>query len=277
MELLDGLVVREKIIKVLKEKLTRVNRRLGMAVIQIGDDKSSNIYIKNKEKMAEYLGYYFQHIKLNSAISEEEILNIIDKLNQDENIDGIMVELPIPKKLNKEKIQNRIVPSKDIDGFTYTNIGRLVQNIDCLIPCTVKAIMDILKHYKINIEGTNVVILGRSNLIGKPLFNILINQNATVTLCHSHTKNLKEITRRADILITATNGRVVITKDMIKDNAVIIDCSINVVNGKIKGDVDLDSLRDKECYVTPVPGGVGVVTVAEAMNNVYEACSLKNK
>lgn len=277
MELLDGLVVREKIIKVLKEKLTRVNRRLGMAIIQIGDDKSSNIYIKNKEKMAEYLGYYFQHIKLNSAISEEEILNIIDKLNQDENIDGIMVELPIPKKLNKEKIQNRIVPSKDIDGFTYTNIGRLVQNIDCLIPCTVKAIMDILKYYKINIEGTNVVILGRSNLIGKPLFNILINQNATVALCHSHTKNLKEITRRADILITATNGRVVITKDMIKDNAVIIDCSINVVNGKIKGDVELDSLRDKECYVTPVPGGVGVVTVAEAMNNVYEACSLKNK
>lgn len=277
MNFIDTKKVRLEEIKSLKKNLEQINRKLGIAIIQIGDDSASNIYIKNQEKLAQELDYEFKLFKFDCNINNEEVIKIIDALNNDNSIDGILLQLPIPKNLNIEMIQNRISPAKDVDGLTCTNIGKLNQNSECLIPCTASAIMSIFKYYNIKLEGAHIVILGRSNIIGRPLFNLLINNDATVTLCHSKTRNLKQITNNADIIVTATGKINLIKKDMVKDNAIIIDCGINVINGKIQGDVDIDDIKDKKCYITKVPNGVGAITVVEVFKNVYKAYKFKNK
>lgn len=277
MNFIDTKKVRLEEIKSLKKNLEQINRKLGIAIIQIGNDSASNIYIKNQEKLAQELDYEFKLFKFDCNINNEEVIKIIDALNNDNSIDGILLQLPIPKNLNIEMIQNRISPVKDVDGLTCTNIGKLNQNSECLIPCTASAIMSIFKYYNIKLEGAHIVILGRSNIIGRPLFNLLINNNATVTLCHSKTRNLKQITNNADIIVTATGKINLIKKDMVKDNAIIIDCGINVINGKIQGDVDIDDIKDKKCYITKVPNGVGAITVVEVFKNVYKAYKFKNK
>lgn len=277
MNFIDTKKVRLEEIKSLKKNLEQINRKLGIAIIQIGDDSASNIYIKNQEKLAQELDCKFKLFKLDCNISNEEVIKVIDALNNDNSIDGILLQLPIPKNLNIEMIQNRISPVKDVDGLTYTNIGKLNQNSECLIPCTASAIMSIFKYYNIKLEGAHIVILGRSNIIGRPLFTLLINNNATVTLCHSKTRNLKQITNNADIIVTATGKINLIKKDMVKDNAIIIDCGINVINDKIQGDVDIDDIKDKKCYITKVPNGVGAITVVEVFKNVYKAYKFKNK
>lgn len=277
MNFIDTKKVRLEEIKSLKKNLEQINRKLGIAIIQIGDDSASNIYIKNQEKLAQELDYEFKLFKFDCNINNEEVIKIIDALNNDKSIDGILLQLPIPKNLNIEMIQNRISPVKDVDGLTCTNIGKLNQNSECLIPSTASAIMSIFKYYNIKLEGAHIVILGRSNIIGRPLFNLLINNDATVTLCHSKTRNLKQITNNADIIVTATGKINLIKKDMVKDNAIIIDCGINVINGKIQGDVDIDDIKDKKCYITKVPNGVGAITVVEVFKNVYKAYKFKNK
>lgn len=277
MNFIDTKKVRLEEIKSLKKNLEQINRKLGIAIIQIGDDSASNIYIKNQEKLAQELDYEFKLFKFDCNINNEEVIKIIDALNNDNSIDGILLQLPIPKNLNIEMIQNRISPAKDVDGLTCTNIGKLNQNSECLIPSTASAIMSIFKYYNIKLEGAHIVILGRSNIIGRPLFNLLINNDATVTLCHSKTRNLKQITNNADIIVTATGKINLIKKDMVKDNAIIIDCGINVINGKIQGDVDIDDIKDKKCYITKVPNGVGAITVVEVFKNVYKAYKFKNK
>ena len=277
MNFIDTEKVRLEEIKSLKKNLEQINRKLGIAIIQIGDDSASNIYIKNQEKLAQELDYEFKLFKFDCNINNEEVIKIIDALNNDNSIDGILLQLPIPKNLNIEMIQNRISPAKDVDGLTCTNIGKLNQNSECLIPSTASAIMSIFKYYNIKLEGAHIVILGRSNIIGRPLFNLLINNDATVTLCHSKTRNLKQITNNADIIVTATGKINLIKKDMVKDNAIIIDCGINVINGKIQGDVDIDDIKDKKCYITKVPNGVGAITVVEVFKNVYKAYKFKNK
>lgn len=277
MNFIDTKKVRLEEIKSLKKNLEQINRKLGIAIIQIGDDSASNIYIKNQEKLAQELDYEFKLFKFDCNINNEEVIKIIDALNNDNSIDGILLQLPIPKNLNIEMIQNRISPAKDVDGLTCTNIGKLNQNSECLLPCTASAIMSIFKYYNIKLEGAHIVILGRSNIIGRPLFNLLINNDATVTLCHSKTRNLKQITNNADIIVTATGKINLIKKDMVKDNAIIIDCGINVINGKIQGDVDIDDIKDKKCYITKVPNGVGAITVVEVFKNVYKAYKFKNK
>lgn len=277
MNFIDTKKVRLEEIKSLKKNLEQINRKLGIAIIQIGDDSASNIYIKNQEKLAQELDYEFKLFKFDCNINNEEVIKIIDALNNDKSIDGILLQLPIPKNLNIEMIQNRISPAKDVDGLTCTNIGKLNQNSECLIPSTASAIMSIFKYYNIKLEGAHIVILGRSNIIGRPLFNLLINNDATVTLCHSKTRNLKQITNNADIIVTATGKINLIKKDMVKDNAIIIDCGINVINGKIQGDVDIDDIKDKKCYITKVPNGVGAITVVEVFKNVYKAYKFKNK
>lgn len=276
MKLLDGKEVKLKILEDLKQKLLNLNEKLGLVVIQIGNDPASDVYVRQKKKMAEDLGYNFNHINLDENVNEDEILAIIDKLNNDDMVDGILVQMPIPSTLNVKRIQNAILPYKDVDGLTDINIGKLVHNEDSLVACTPMGIIDLLDYYNIDIEGKNVVIIGRSDLVGKPLASLMINRNATVTLCHSKTINLDFYTKNADILVMAIGKPNFIKRDSVKDGAVIIDVGINrMSNGMLCGDVDFDDVKDKVSYITPVPGGVGQMTVAELALNTYKAHMLR--
>lgn len=273
--ILDGKIVKEKILNDLKEKIAILNKKPSLAVIQIGNNLSSEIYIKQKEKMANMIGINFNHIKLDNNINEQEVINIINNLNEDENVDGILVQLPLPKHLNAKRIQNTIKYTKDVDGLNDINIGKLAHNNESLIPCTPMGIIKLLEYYNIEVSGKNVVILGRSDLVGKPLSLLLINRDATVTLCHSKTNNLDFYTKNADILIVAIGKPNFINKDNIKENSIIIDVGISKLeNGKICGDVDFASCKDKAKYITPVPGGIGQMTVASLGINTYKAHTL---
>lgn len=276
MSILDGRQVKIQILKELKEKLLKLNESIGLVVIQIGDDAASSVYVRQKNKMATDLNYKFQHIKLPSNIKEDELLKIIENLNNDDAVDGILVQMPIPKHLDANKVQNSILSCKDVDGLTDINAGMLVHNKDGLIPCTPMGIIDLLDYYNIPIEGKNVVIIGRSNLVGKPLANLMTNKNATVTLCHSKTNNLPFYTNNADILVASVGIPNFITEDMVKPGAVIIDVGINrLPDGSLCGDVDFASVKEKASYITPVPGGVGQMTVAELAVNTYKAHTLQ--
>ena len=277
--ILDGKEVKLKVLEELKEKLTKLDRNLGLVVIQVGNDPASNVYVRQKNKMAENLGYNFNHIKLDSNITEKELLSIINELNNNDLVDGILVQMPIPKSLDTKRIQNAIMPDKDVDGLTDINMGRLVHNRESLIPCTPIGIIDLLDYYNIPIEGKNVVIIGRSDLVGKPMATLMTNRNATVTLCHSKTSNLEFYTKSADILVAAIGIPKYIKENMVKEGAVIIDVGINrMEDNSLCGDVDFDNVKDKVSYITPVPGGVGQMTVAELAVNTYKAHILrKNK
>lgn len=275
MELLDGKKVKLEILENLKRELKSYERKLGLVVIEVGDDPASLVYVGQKEKMAKELDYNFNHIKLDKNVKEEEILKIITELNNDDNVDGILVQMPLPEHLDAKKIQNSISPYKDVDGLSDVNAGKLMHGVDTLIPCTPYGIMDILKYYNIEVAGKHVVIVGRSDLVGKPLASLMTNNNATVTLCHSRTKDLIKHTKEADILIAAVGKKGIITGEMIKDDAVVIDVGINRVDGKLYGDVDFETAKEKVSFITPVPGGVGQMTVAELAKNVVKAYTLR--
>ena len=277
MILLDGKKIKDEKIVELKKEIKNLEKKPGIAVIQIGNNPASSVYVKNKEKMSLELGCNFSHIKYDENITEKEVLNKIDELNNDEYIHGILVQMPIPKHLNTTIIQNRILASKDIDGLTDINAGLLMHNKDSFIPCTPKGIMETLNYYDIDVKGKHVVIVGRSDLVGKPLMSLMLNNNATVTICHSYTLNLKEITKQADILIVAVGKKHIINASMIKENAVVIDVGINRVDDKLYGDVDFDDVKEKCSYITPVPGGVGQTTVLSLYQNLLKAYRLNNK
>lgn len=275
MFLLDGRKVKEDGLENLKSKLAKLDKTLTLAVIQIGNDGASNIYVSNKNKTAAKLGCNFIHIKFDETVEEKEVLEKIDELNYDEDIDGILVQMPIPKHLNETLIQNRVKSYKDVDGLTDINAGLLVHNKDSLISCTPHGILTLLNYYDIKISKKHVVIVGRSNLVGKPLINLMLNNDATVTVCHSKTENLSDITKTADILIVAVGRPNFIKEDMVKDGAVVVDVGINRVDDKIVGDVDFDSVSKKVSAITPVPGGVGQMTILELFNNLYKAYHLR--
>ncbi|MEF2690818.1 MAG: bifunctional 5,10-methylenetetrahydrofolate dehydrogenase/5,10-methenyltetrahydrofolate cyclohydrolase [Bacilli bacterium] len=275
MFLLDGRKVKEVGLENLKSKLAKLDKTLTLAVIQIGNDPASNIYVSNKNKTATKLGCNFIHIKFDETVEEKEVLEKIDELNYDEDIDGILVQMPIPKHLNETLIQNRVKSYKDVDGLTDINAGLLVHNKDSLISCTPHGILTLLNYYDIKISKKHVVIVGRSNLVGKPLINLMLNNDATVTVCHSKTENLSDITKTADILIVAVGRPNFIKEDMVKDGAVVVDVGINRVDDKIVGDVDFDSVSKKVSAITPVPGGVGQMTILELFNNLYKAYHLR--
>lgn len=275
MILLDGKSLSAKIKDELKGSINSYVQTPILAVITIGDDAASEVYVKNKRKACEYVGMSFLHLDYASCVKEETVIKKIKQLNKDKSINGIIIQLPIPKNFNVSKIINTIAPSKDVDGLTNTQAGKLIQNEKCLMPCTPKGIMEILKEYKIDLEGKHVVIVGRSNLVGKPLMLECLNKNATVTICHSKTKDLKSFTKDADILVVAVGKKYLIDKTMVKKDSVIIDVGINRIDGKLYGDVN-PNVEEVCAYLTPVPGGVGPMTVSMLLKNTFEAYKNQN-
>lgn len=263
MEIMDGKKISSELKLELKKEIDKIDIKPLLVVIQIGNDEASNVYIKNKEKDASEIGISFKLYKFDEDNSEQEIIALISKLNNDDEVSGIILQLPIPSKFNKELIINQINPKKDVDGLTDSN--------KYFIPCTAKGIIYMLDYYNVDVMGKHVVLVGRSNLVGKPLINLFLDKDATVTICHSKTVNLKEITKMTDILVVAVGKKDLITKDMVKDNAIIIDVGINRVNDKLYGDVDYDNIKDIVSYITPVPGGVGPMTRVMLLSNVLEA------
>lgn len=275
MEILDGKKVSAKVRKNLKlevDNLKKEGIKPKLAVIMVGDDIASKVYVRNKNKACEEIGIEYEEFLLNTDTTMEELLNVIDNLNKNQNIDGILLQSPIPKHLDINKAFRAILPEKDVDGFHPINAGKLSIGEKCFVPCTPHGVVKIMDEYNIETEGKNVVIVGRSNIVGKPLIQCMLQKNATVTVCHSKTKNLEEFTKKADILIVAIGKPKFITENMVREGVVVIDIGINRnEEGKIVGDVDFDNVSKKASYITPVPGGVGPMTVAMLMENVVEA------
>ena len=243
-----------------------------LAVIMVGNDKASQVYVRNKSKACEEIGIIFEEYLLDENIKQEELINLIERLNQDDSVNGILLQSPIPNNLDINEAFQKISPNKDVDGFNPLNVGKLALNQDTFVSCTPYGIMKMFEAYNVDLTGKNVTIIGRSNIVGKPLIQCCLNKNATVTVCHSKTKNLKEHTQNADILIVAIGKAKFVTEDMVKDGAVVIDVGINRdENGKLTGDVDFENVEKKASYITPVPGGVGPMTIAMLMNNVIKA------
>lgn len=275
--IIDG-VYASKILKDnIKREISKRNIKPTLAVIQIGDNSASNIYIRNKQKACSYVGMDFKYIKFDKNISSDIVVDEIKKLNLDNSINGILVQLPIPKNFDEGKIINCISPVKDVDGLTYQNVGNLVLGNDGLVPCTPSAVMQLLKMYNVNLEGKMVCLIGRSNLVGRPLIQLLLRKNATVSIIHSKSKNIKDYTKRADVLIVAAGHPNLITSDMVKKNSIVIDVGINKENNVLCGDVDFEKVKKKAFLITPVPGGVGPMTVACLLKNTLKAYNIQNK
>ena len=272
--ILDGKQLRDKIFESLKQKLNKMNKKPTLAVVLVGENPASQIYVRNKKKTAENLGINSISIEYPTNISEKELLNKINELNNDPNVTAILVQLPLPEHINKNKIIDAILPQKDVDGLTPYNLGKLFSGEEPYVyPCTPKGILLLLDEYGIELNGKNVVVIGRSNLVGKPVAQMLLKQNATVTMCHSHTKNLSQITKTADIIVSAV-GKKVIGEKMLKSDCVIVDVGIfRDENGKISGDVDFENASKIAAYISPVPGGVGPMTIASLMLNTVELAS----
>ncbi len=268
MTILDGKKVSNEIIENIKEKLEKINKKIGFAIIWVGNNPASEIYIKNKMKKCEYLGIEAKLFHLDETVTENEVIKLIEDLNNDESIYGMILQSPVPSHINIVNCFNKIAYKKDIDGFSNVSVGNLCLGNPLHVSCTPKGIIKLLDYYNIPLEGKNVCLINRSNIVGKPLFNLLIERNATVTMCHSKTKNLELFTKNADIVISAVGKVNFITADMIKDGAVIIDVGINRVNGKVMGDVDFENVSKKASFITPVPGGVGPMTVAMIFDNI---------
>ncbi len=273
--IIDGKQLSKKIrdnLKIECEELKAIGIKPKLAVILVGNDSSSKIYVKNKSKACDDVGVEFEEFLLDENITQEHLENIIENLNQNPNVHGILLQSPIPKNLDINRAFEKISPNKDVDGFHPLNVGKLSLNKDTLVSCTPFGVMKMFEEYNIDLTGKHVVILGRSNIVGKPLIQCVLNKNATVTVCHSKTENLSEHTKRADVLISAIGKPKFIKADMIKEKAIVIDVGINRADdGKIVGDVDFEEVEKKAEYITPVPGGVGPMTIAMLMNNVIKA------
>ena len=275
MKLIDGKAISQEIQEKIKNEVEKLDRKPGLAVILVGENPASCVYVRNKEKMCQKLGIQSFVYRLPEETSEEELLKLIDELNLNEEVDGILLQHPVPPQIDEHKAFNKISPEKDVDGFHEINRGKLTIGEDCFVACTPLGVITMLKHENIEIEGKRAVIVGRSNIVGKPLFELLLKENATVTVCHSKTKNLKEICAEADILIAAIGKPKFITADMVKEGATVVDVGINRIDGKLIGDVDFENVKEKVSYITPVPGGVGPMTMVTLMENVLKAYKLK--
>lgn len=275
-ELIDGKKVSEHIRAQIAEGVEALKAETGitpgLAAVLVGDDPASEIYVRNKRKACATAGMYSEEHKLPAETTEQELLNLVDRLNNDPNIHGILVQLPLPDHINETKVLRAVSPLKDVDGFHPYNVGLLVEGNPRFISCTPHGIIKMLEFYDIDITGKEAVIVGRSNIVGKPVSMLLLHRHATVTICHSRTKPLDEVTRRADILVAAIGRANFITGDMVKDGAVVIDVGINRnEEGKLTGDVDFEAVSQKASYITPVPGGVGPMTISMLLWNTLES------
>jgi len=265
--IIDGLELSSRIEEELKQSIKGCIIRPSVAVIEIGDNPVNEMYVKVKEAACNRIGIYFRHYKFEEDTPELTIINKIKELNNDDYVNGVMIQLPIPDKYNEKRLLNAIINSKDIDGLTDINIGRLISGRKTIVPCTVQAIMTILKEYDVALASREVVIVGKGKLVGRPLINVMLGEGATVTVCHSKTINLEKYTREADILICATGTKNLIKEDMVKDGAVVIDVGCTLEDGKIYGDVDFDKVSKKASLITPAKGGVGPMTVSMFLKN----------
>lgn len=260
------------------EALKAEGKITGLAVVIVGENPASQVYVRNKAKACEEVGMYSEVHALPEATTEEELLALVDRLNHEDKIDGILVQLPLPKHINEERVILAIDPSKDVDAFHPVNTGKIMIGNYEFLPCTPAGVMTLLKEYNIEVEGKECVVVGRSNIVGKPQALLLLQKNGTVTVCHSRTKNLAEITRRADILVVAIGKAEFITGDMIKEGAVVIDVGMNrKADGKLCGDVEFASAAEKASYITPVPGGVGPMTITTLLQNTLVASEKRMK
>lgn len=280
MEIIDGKQLAKNIRLNLKTEVEELKNKgifPKLAVIMVGDNAASKVYVKNKSKACEEIGIAYEEFILNANTTMEELLALIYQLNQDDSIHGILLQSPLPSNLDINMAFKEIETKKDVDGFNPINVGKLALNQDCFVSCTPYGIIKMLEEYNIPIEGAHAVILGRSNIVGKPLIQCLLNKNATVTICHSKSKNVKETTKNADILVAAIGKANFVQADMVKEGAVVIDVGINrTEEGKIMGDVDFEAVSKKTSYITPVPGGVGPMTIAMLMTNVVKAAKNLN-
>lgn len=275
MILLDGkklsLKIKDELKLKTKEYVDIYNITPKLVIIMVGNNPASQIYVRNKIKSATYCGINAELIKLEENITNEELIDVVEKLNIDNSVHGIIVQLPLPKHMNEAMIINTVKAEKDVDGFGIINKGKLFSGIKCLVSATPSGIMKLFEEYNIDLTGKNAVVIGRSNIVGKPMSMLLLNANATVTITHSKTKNLSEITKNADIIVAAVGKANFVTSDMVKEGAIIIDVGINRIDDKIYGDVDFENVKEKASYITPVPGGVGPLTIVSLLENTLKA------
>lgn len=279
MKILDGKAVSLKVkesVKVRAEELKKFGVEPTLAVVLVGEDKASQTYVRAKEKACNEYGIKSVAHRLSENTTQNELLALINVLNLDDSIHGILVQLPLPKHIDTNVVLAAIDPQKDVDGFHAVNVGKLVSGLDGFVPCTPLGVMEILKEYGIEVAGLNAVVIGRSNIVGKPMANLLLNASATVTVTHSKTKNLKEICKNADLIVAAIGKPFFLKADMVKDGAVVVDVGINRLDdGRLVGDVDFEEVAPKCSYITPVPGGVGPMTIAMLLNNTILAAQAK--
>lgn len=275
-KIVDGILISNEVKEEIKKSIKFEMIKPSIAVIQIGDNLASDNHLKQLQIVCDDVGVYFRHYKYDDGVSELTVINKIKELNNDDYVNGIIVELPLPDGYNEKRLVNTIINSKDVDGLTDINVGRLIGGRKTLLPSTSLAVMEILKRNEIELAGKNVVLVGRGKLTCKPLIQLLLNEDATVTICHSKTENLKDYTKKADIIITATGVNNLITDEMVKDGIIVIDIGINYEDGKISGDVDFDSIRKKATLITNVPGGIGPIAIVMLLKNVVY-CYLNKK
>lgn len=269
--------VKANVKKLTDELKETYNITPGLAVVIVGDDPASRVYVNNKKKACEAVGFMSEEYALPAETTQEELLSLVETLNNKESINGILVQLPLPKHLDDKAVIEAISPLKDVDAFHAVNVGKIMLGEYDFLPCTPAGVMEMLHSYEIPVEGKECVVIGRSNIVGKPMGMLLLHENGTVTICHSRTKNLAEVCKRADILVAAVGIPKFVKADMVKDGAVVIDVGMDRdENGKLCGDVDFENVKDKCSYITPVPGGVGPMTIATLMKNTLKACKLQN-
>ncbi len=279
-KIIDGKAVSAKVKAQVREEAETLKKQgieIGLAVVIVGDDPASRVYVNNKKKACAEVGFNSYEYALPKETTEMELLELVDKLNHDDKVNGILVQLPLPKQINENAVINAILPEKDVDAFHPANVGHIMIGNYSFLPCTPAGVMELIAETGVDVCGKNCVVIGRSNIVGKPMAMLLLHKNGTVTICHSKTKNLGEICARADILVAAVGKAKFITPDMVKEGAVVIDVGMNRnENGKLCGDVDYDACFDKAGYITPVPGGVGPMTIAMLMRNTLTAAKMKN-
>ncbi|NLZ36357.1 MAG: bifunctional methylenetetrahydrofolate dehydrogenase/methenyltetrahydrofolate cyclohydrolase FolD [Clostridiales bacterium] len=276
MKIIDGKAISMAIREEIAAEVAEMKEKPGLAVVIVGDDPASKVYVRNKHKACEDTGIYSEVHELPADTSQEKLLSLIDKLNADEKINGILVQLPLPKGLSEDEVIARIDPKKDVDAFSASNVGHIMLGDPVFLPCTPAGVMELLKRSGIEVKGKNCVVVGRSNIVGKPMAMLLLKADGTVTICHSKTRNLAEITAKADILVVAIGRAKFITADMVSEGAVVIDVGMNRdENNKLCGDVDFASVSEKASYITPVPGGVGPMTITMLLKNTITAFRLQ--